>query len=163
MAKAKKEDVVETVETPKIEETVVEETKAVEAEEVKESPKVEDTAEVVETTQPETLEEKVAEVEVTPSVDAVVEPVVEERTNLTIEEAEAIFRGPVAVDGTPEVISTSVSEYPILETDQLSELIQKLYAKDVEDLRGTYEICRWNCIRFGLPLRDLDLIIKGDN
>jgi hypothetical protein len=165
MAKKEKEvvaEVKEVVDASEVKEVVepVEEVKA--PEEVKE---VEEGKE----------EEKVSEV-VTPSTEDVVpeEEVTEENTEVNTEEV------PLNTEAAPESLSQEQvdlllnepftvpgeavelnEKYPVLDIDVLAEKINLLYKKDKGEsatFREAYETCRWNCIRFGLPLKNYDEI-----
>jgi hypothetical protein len=161
MAKAEKKPVEvvepvleEAIEAP-VEEKVVEPTLE---EAVIEDPKAPDTVEAVET---------VAKVEeVVPEVKE--EEVILPTEGVVAEEAEIGTIRPIdpnevfVPEVTAEVITTSVDDFAVLGIDELMQEIQKLYALDVPDLRKSYETCRWNCIRYGLPLKNFDEIKTRD-
>ena len=152
MAKEKKETATEEVAEL---EKLIEESKGLLENKVAPAPK-----EVVEEVEApkteEVVEEKVAE----PVIEAPKEVVTEDVA--PVEESpvtESVAEGHTQEFETPkEMIVNSRKDVPVLDVSVLLEKVAELYSlkeKDPEKLRDLYETCRFNCIRFGLPLRDL--------
>lgn len=160
MAKKKTEETteevvenVEGVETPE----VVEEDKT-EATEVAE---VEAEAEPVEEAKP--VDEVTKLEELLKETEALIHPPVEVEPEVVPEVTPEVIE-PVAEGHTQEMetptewIVNSLQDVPVLDVSVLMEKIGELYTlqeTDPDKLRYLYETCRWNCIRYGLPLRDL--------
>jgi hypothetical protein len=75
------------------------------------------------------------------------------------EQMDTILNEVFTVPG--EAVLEVNEKYPVLDIDILAEKINLLYKKDKGDsatFREAYETCRWNCIRFGLPLKNYDEI-----